>query len=410
MIKGYKYRIYPNNTQEKTLERQLWYAWRIYNDSLNMRKLHWQETGKPLLFGDIRGYWYGKNGIRNYTPELLALSADSIHWVVKRMDDAYKAFFRRVKNGDDKPGFPRENSFKFWDSVEYSQGINLHSIHGKRSQFAKLNIYRCKDIRLHYHRSIPDNGTIKHCTIKRERGEWFAVLTVDLPEPKPGERDYCPVGIDMGLVYLVALSDRVAFDCPRPLIDSLAELRRLQRKLTRQEVTGYDKNNKPVRRKTKRSQKTRKRITKLFKRTANQREYIQRNIVSYLCETYTHIVMEEISPQFMIRNKRLAKYAADAAWSQFVTFLQQKADETGVLVEFVPAHHTSQACWKCGHVSPENRKRQELFSCENCGYTDNADIHAAQNILLRSARFTEQDRETLKGKFLTGERIDFFGV
>jgi predicted RNA-binding Zn-ribbon protein involved in translation (DUF1610 family) len=49
----------------------------------------------------------------------------------------------------------------------------------------------------------------------------------------------------------------------------------------------------------------------------------------------------------------------------------------------VPAHHTSQTCISCGHISPENRKTQDLFCCTNCGHTAHADVHAAQEIRRR---------------------------
>jgi len=33
------------------------------------------------------------------------------------------------------------------------------------------------------------------------------------------------------------------------------------------------------------------------------------------------------------------------------------------------------------HISPDNRKTQEIFKCISCGYTNNADLVAAINIL-----------------------------
>ena len=47
----------------------------------------------------------------------------------------------------------------------------------------------------------------------------------------------------------------------------------------------------------------------------------------------------------------------------------------------IPAPHTSQACAKCGHTHPDNRKTQDVFCCIACGHKDNADKNAAKNIL-----------------------------
>src|SRR5690606_22032135 len=46
--------------------------------------------------------------------------------------------------------------------------------------------------------------------------------------------------------------------------------------------------------------------------------------------------------------------------------------------------YSSQTCASCGHVAKENRKSQAEFECVECGHANNADINAAQNILLRS--------------------------
>jgi putative transposase len=60
-----------------------------------------------------------------------------------------------------------------------------------------------------------------------------------------------------------------------------------------------------------------------------------------------------------------------------------KAAWAGKRMIKVPAHHTSQTCISCGHISPENRKTQDLFCCANCGHTAHADVHAAQEIRRR---------------------------
>ena len=51
---------------------------------------------------------------------------------------------------------------------------------------------------------------------------------------------------------------------------------------------------------------------------------------------------------------------------------------------FVDPAYTSQECSACGHVSPENRPSQELFYCEECGYTANADENAAKVVKSRA--------------------------
>lgn len=49
----------------------------------------------------------------------------------------------------------------------------------------------------------------------------------------------------------------------------------------------------------------------------------------------------------------------------------------------VPAHHSSQECSECHHVSPANRDG-EKFICEECGHHEDADIDAAVVIAERT--------------------------
>ncbi|WP_394350383.1 zinc ribbon domain-containing protein [Nocardiopsis deserti] len=54
----------------------------------------------------------------------------------------------------------------------------------------------------------------------------------------------------------------------------------------------------------------------------------------------------------------------------------------GTLVK-VPAPGTSQRCSECGLTTPGSREDQATFVCKSpgCGWSGNADDHAARNIL-----------------------------
>ncbi|MGI0067613.1 MAG: zinc ribbon domain-containing protein, partial [Thermoplasmata archaeon] len=53
-----------------------------------------------------------------------------------------------------------------------------------------------------------------------------------------------------------------------------------------------------------------------------------------------------------------------------------------VRLERVPPAYTSQRCHVCGHTERGNRKG-EVFCCRHCGFTGNADVNAAKNLLIR---------------------------
>ena len=89
------------------------------------------------------------------------------------------------------------------------------------------------------------------------------------------------------------------------------------------------------------------------------------------------------------KNRRRAKAGLnqsilDKGWHQLEIFLEYKAYDAGKALFKVSAHYTSQECADCGHTHPNNRKSQELFVCECCGHSDNADRNAAEVVKKRA--------------------------
>lgn len=52
----------------------------------------------------------------------------------------------------------------------------------------------------------------------------------------------------------------------------------------------------------------------------------------------------------------------------------------GITISLTNPKYTSQECSHCHHISKNNRKTQERFHCENCGFELNADLNASINI------------------------------
>ena len=58
--------------------------------------------------------------------------------------------------------------------------------------------------------------------------------------------------------------------------------------------------------------------------------------------------------------------------------IEYKVEREGKLPVWISPHATSCTCIHCLHRSPGNRPRQNLFLCEECGETGNADDHSAR--------------------------------
>jgi len=106
MRKSYKFRIYPNKTATKTLNQQLELCRNLYNCALEHRITAYKTAKKTISYYDQANELAE---IRKAFPEYKDIFSQSLQEVLKRLDKAYKAFFRRVKTKGEKAGFPRFN-------------------------------------------------------------------------------------------------------------------------------------------------------------------------------------------------------------------------------------------------------------------------------------------------------------
>ncbi|WP_083629994.1 zinc ribbon domain-containing protein [Sulfobacillus thermosulfidooxidans] len=72
----------------------------------------------------------------------------------------------------------------------------------------------------------------------------------------------------------------------------------------------------------------------------------------------------------------------DASWNQLIQYTTYKAEEAGRRVVLVDPKNTSQLCSNCGEVVPKTLS-ERVHRCDYCGYVQDRDVNAAQNILKR---------------------------
>jgi transposase len=98
--------------------------------------------------------------IKEIRQEYTRIHSQVLQDVLKRVDKAMKAFFKRVKNGQ-KPGYPRFQGKNRFDSFTYPQaGFSL--THDNRLCLSKIGTIKIK-----MHREV--TGRVKTCTIKVRR-------------------------------------------------------------------------------------------------------------------------------------------------------------------------------------------------------------------------------------------------
>jgi putative transposase len=215
----------------------------------------------------------------------------------------------------------------------------------------------------------PPIGDIHTVTVKREADHWYVVLACEQPDLAVAPKSAEEVGIDVGLEHFASFSDgSPPIPNPRFLKESLPELRRRQRALSRKH------NGSSGRKAAKRG------VSKLHARIRNQRRECHYLAARHIVARYGYIAVERLNVRGMVRNRRLSRAISDAGWSAFVTRLRHKAEEAGAVVVEIPPRNTSQTCAACGEYVPK-ALHVRVHRCPYCGVTWHRDENAARNIL-----------------------------
>ena len=101
-------------------------------------------------------------------------------------------------------------------------------------------------------------------------------------------------------------------------------------------------------------------------------------------------ISPSVTNKYLKNNKkqksRLNKAILDKCWNKIETYIKYKAIKAKKVWFKIAANYTSLECADCGHIHPDNRKRQEVFHCQNCGHLENADQNAACVIKKRAIK------------------------
>ena len=103
MKNAYKFRLYPTKSQISNLDLTLETCRHVYNMALEDRKVSYETEGISRSYEDQAAMLTAEKKI---DLRLKAVFSQVLQDVLRRLDKAFKAFFRRVKAGEN-PGYPR---------------------------------------------------------------------------------------------------------------------------------------------------------------------------------------------------------------------------------------------------------------------------------------------------------------
>ena len=170
--------LYPTRTQEQTLLFVLRRCRHLYNSGLEQRKAFYQMRRKSLGYTQQAAELAE---IKAAYPAYQDIHSQVLQDVLRRLDKAFAAFFRRIRNGE-KPGYPRFQGEGRYDSFTYPQsGFALADTRGPgHNRYAVLTLSKIGDVLVRLHRPLV--GQVKTVTIKRDVNHWYVTFSCEVEE------------------------------------------------------------------------------------------------------------------------------------------------------------------------------------------------------------------------------------
>ena len=289
---------------------------------------------------------------------------------LKDLERGYKNFFQK------RAAFPRFKKRGQNDAFRYPQGVKLDQTNNRIS-LPKLGWIR-------YRNSREVIGEVKNVTVSQSCGKWYVSIQTEYEVPEPVHKAASMVGLDAGVTKLATLSDGTVYQPVNSFKASQRKLAILQRQLSRKVKFSAS------------WQKQKKKIQRLHSHIANIRRDYLHKVTSEISKNHAMIVIEDLKVSNMSKSAKgtaerpgrnvraksgLNRSILDQGWYEMRRQLEYKQLWRGGQVLAIPPAYTSQRCACCGHTAKENRQTQSKFVCQVCGYTENADINGARNIL-----------------------------
>lgn len=349
----YRYRLYPTRLQAEFLNHQIDEACLLYNSALEERRYAWKYAKKSVSFAE---QCRQITGIRADGSSDL-VNSHCAQDVLKRVDRAFQAFFRRIGVNSKKAGYPRFRSRKRYNSITSNSGYCL-----KKDRLYVYGLQNTVQVRLHR----PIEGEIKTTTIKRSGNQWFVFFScVCKIQPLPKSME--AVGIDVGLKIFATLSNGMAIANPRYFYSKQKRLRIAQRRVSRRKIRSNSR------------RKAVQLLQNIHRNIKDERSDFHHRLSRNLVNRWGLIAVEDLNVGGLARGL-FAKSINDAGWGLFFNKLAYKAEWAGREFVRVNPYNTSQACSGCGTLVSKTLSIRQ-HQCLSCGLDIDRDLNAAVNIL-----------------------------
>jgi len=365
--RAYKTELDPNNKQRTLFVKCAGVARFVYNWGLADHEERYARGEKTNIYEQKRRF----NALKDeHFPWIREVAYVIIQEAFSNLEAAYKNFYRRQKNGDKKPGYPKFKSRK--------NGIGSFRMRGSISiDEDRIKLPRIGWVRLKERGYLPTEGIkLLSVTISERTGRWFVSVQCEM-EIDEQQNTGPVIGVDFGVKDLVVCSNGKRFNPPEELYGLDRTVIRLSRKLSRQRMGGKNR------------EKTRRRIARIGARIANVRRQMTHDISDYLtAKTKSRVIgIEDLNVKGMMKNHNLARAIANVNFGELRRQIEYKARWRGSEVVVADRWYpSSKTCSHCGSIRDELKLSERIFRCPECGFEIDRDLNAAINLRNMAAK------------------------
>ena len=375
-LQAFQYELMPHAETQRQLRRFAGSCRFVYNQALALQKAN-HEAGKKHLSYVTMAAWLPQWKREVGQEWLKDTPSQALQHALKHLDKAYQNCFAKRA---DYPRFKRKGS---GDSFRYPDPKQI-----KLDQ-ANSRIFLPKLGWIRYRNSREVLGELRNVTVSRNGGKWLVSIQTRREVELPATPVTTAIGIDLGIARFATLSDGSYIAPLNSFKSKEAKLAKYQRRMAHKQK--FSNNWK----------KAKAKVQKIHAQIANARRDFLHKATTTISQNHAMVFVEDLQVQNMSKSAAgtaenhgknvaqksgLNKAILDQGWGEFQRQLDYKTAWNGGMLIAVPAHHTSQTCPCCGHVSKDNRQTQARFACVECGYENHADVVGAINVLERGHR------------------------
>ena len=378
MIRGYRIKIFPNEEQRKMIHKSFGCTRFIYNWCIDRISENYNETKKTLSSIELQKEIVILKKQIEYS-WLNEVSANMLKQVTIDCSNAYKRWFKLIKQNNNIKGKPRYKSRK--SKQNCPTRTDRMTFNGRYVHLEKIGNVKLSKVK------IDLDGKLMNARLNFDGIDYWLSFSVEYKDVQLEEKPKAePIGIDLGLKTLVYCSNGNIYKKPHTkMIDK--KIKYLQRKISKiyQPMIDYCKETRTKFSTLKKSNnltKLEKELRKYQIRKTNILDSNIHRITSDLIKINPEkIVIEDLNVKGMMSNHKLARSIQSSKFYEIRRQLMYKCKNNNIELTVADRFYpSSKTCSSCGNIKDDLKLKDRVYRCPQCGAVIDRDLNAAINL------------------------------